>query len=46
MPDPDLEIRGEGEQSPKNWPQFDLKLRGRGPNPKVPPQDPPLGDYS
>ena len=45
--------RGGGgrEQSPKIFfgpfgPQFGLKFRGRGPNPRVSPLDPPLGDYN
>ena len=45
---------GEGggrEQSPKIFfgpfgPQFGLRLRARGPNPRVSPLDPPLGDYN
>ena len=48
MPDPNLEIRGEGGGAglPKIFfrafgPQFGLKVRG-GPGPPSPPLDPPL----
>ena len=52
MPDPNLEIRGEGGGAglPKKFfrtfgPQFGLKVRG-GPGPPSPPLDPPLAQCS
>ena len=48
MADPDLQIRGGGGWSQKNFfwlfgPQFGLRIRGGGPRaPLAPPLDPPL----
>ena len=48
LPDPELEIRGEGGGGlPKNFfrpfePQFGLKRSGGGGSPRAPPMDPPL----